>query len=97
MGNGKRFLIFLIFVIIVFIVFIPSYTRIQDLRQKNSNYEREIVQLHDMNRELAEERRLLNDDPEYLEKIAREKMGLVKEGEIIYRIESLNARMAQEQ
>ena len=38
------------------------------------------------NKKLGEERQLLENDPVYLEKVAREKMGLIKKGEVIYRI-----------
>ena len=58
----------------------------QDLRQKNLDYQNEIQVLKKKNAFLLEEKRLLEEDPEYLEKIAREKMGLIKEGEKVYRI-----------
>ena len=58
----------------------------QDLKAKNSNYERQIYDLKMKNRQLAAEKKLLDNDPVYLEKVAREKMGLIKEGEVIYRI-----------
>jgi cell division protein FtsB len=68
------------------LVFIPSFTRMNDIRQRNRDYERQINELTAKNRELKEELRLLRDDPEYLEKVAREKMGLVRDGEVIYKI-----------
>lgn len=68
------------------LLFIPSFTRMNDIRQRNRDYERQIGELTAKNRELKEELRLLRDDPEYLEKVAREKMGLVRDGEVIYKI-----------
>ena len=38
------------------------------------------------NSELRREKQLLENDPVYLEKVGREKMGLVREGEMIYRL-----------
>ena len=70
----------------ILIFFLPSYTMMQELKQKNSSYERQIYDLKMKNRQLAGEKKLLENDPVYLEKIAREKMGLIKEGEVIYRI-----------
>ncbi len=70
----------------IFIVFLPSFTKIQDLRQKNIELEQEIKRLQHQHQQLEKEKRLLVDDPVYFEKIAREKMGIAKEGEIIYRI-----------
>ena len=72
--------------IIVLIIFLPSYTKMQDLKQKNLDYKRQIEQLQQKSAELREEKRLLETDPVYLEKVAREKMGLIREGEVVYKI-----------
>lgn len=61
------------------------------MREKNREYKRQIEMLKKKNAELAEENRMLEEDPEYLEKVAREKMGLIKEGEVIYRIVPVEA------
>ncbi len=74
------------FCVIVLAVFLPSYTQVQDKKQKIKEYNARIKELRDNNIKLTEERRLLVNDPHYLEKVAREKMGLVKEGEVIYRL-----------
>ncbi len=58
----------------------------QDHRQKNSENERKIAILKEKNKKLEEEKKLLEEDPVYLERVAREKMGLVREGETIYRL-----------
>ena len=73
--------------VILLLVFLPSYQEMQDLKQKNREYELRMQELVRENAKLTEEKRLLKDDPAYLEKVAREKMGLIKEGEVIYRIE----------
>ena len=70
---------------IILVIFLPSYTRLQDLREKNASYQRQMEALKKENKELAEERRRLKD-PVYFEKIAREKMGLIKEGEVVYQL-----------
>ena len=75
-----------ILTIIVLIIFLPSYTKMQDLKQKNLDYKRQIEQLQQKSAELREEKRLLENDPVYLEKVAREKMGLIREGEVVYKI-----------
>lgn len=79
---------FWLFIIAIFllITFLPSYRAMQDLRQKNAEYDRQIKFLKSKKLELSEERRLLEEDPVYLEKVAREKMGLIREGEVIYKI-----------
>ena len=72
--------------IFVLIGFLPSYTKMQDLKQKNTDYRRQIEQLRQKSVELKEEKRRLEKDPVYLEKVAREKMGLIREGEVVYKI-----------
>ena len=74
------------FTIIVLALFLPSYTRLQDLKLLNDQYEDDIKRLEREQARLKEELRLLKEDPEYLEKVAREKMGLIREGEMIYKI-----------
>ena len=64
-------------------MFLPSYTQMQDLRQKNLTLKKQIIALKAKNKQLKEERVLLEQDPVYLEKVGREKMGLIKEGEYI--------------
>ena len=72
---------------VILIIFLPSYARLQDLKQKNAGYEKQIEELKKQNIELTEEKKRLQD-PVYLEKVAREKMGLIREGEVIYRLET---------
>ena len=75
-----------ILAIIVLVIFLPSYTKMQDLKQKNLDYKRQIEQLREKGAALREEKRLLQEDPVYLEKVAREKMGLIRQGEVVYKI-----------
>ncbi|MBL8014249.1 MAG: septum formation initiator family protein [Candidatus Omnitrophica bacterium] len=85
---------FVTFVVLILAFFLPSYTQLQDLRQKNAEYEHQIVELTKKNVALKEEKRLLKDNPDYLEKVARERMGLVKDNEVIYKFvppDQLNA------
>ena len=71
---------------VILIVFLPSYSKLQDLRQKNTDYASEISRLKKENLRLAQEKSRLEKDPVYLEKVGREKMGLVREGEVVYKI-----------
>jgi cell division protein FtsB len=67
-------------------MFLPTFTRMQDLKQKDLEYQAKINGLQQENVRLKEERRLLEEDPVYLEKVAREKMGLIKKGEVVYQL-----------
>ncbi len=71
---------------VVFVVYLPSYLQMQDLRGRNETAEKRIHDLEAENAKFAEERARLKNDPEYFEKVARARMGLIKEGEVIYKV-----------
>ena len=77
-----------LFVLTIFVlfVFLPSYTKLQDLRQKNEDYNRQIEAQKLLYTKLVEEKRRLEEDPAYLERVGREKMGLIRKGEVVYKI-----------
>jgi len=74
--------------VVTLVYFLPTFSQMQDLEKTNLDYKLKIEQLKAKNIELIEEKRKLEEDPEYLEKVAREKMGLIKEGEVLYRIKT---------
>ena len=70
----------------IFVFFMPSYLQMQELHQRNSSYDHKIRELSAENDVLQEERRRLEQDPEYLARVGREKFGIIKEDEVIYKI-----------
>ena len=82
----KRF--FWLFGILVFlsIIFLPSYTKLQELKDKGQDLEIRIKELYVENALLKEELNEVQNSPLYQEKIAREKMGVVRKGEIPIKI-----------
>ena len=82
----KNALSLFVITVIVVIVFLPSYTKMQELKQKNQEFLQRIQYLEAKNKKLEEEGRFLKNNPEYLEKVAREKMGLIRQGETVYKI-----------
>ena len=54
------------------------------MRTTNNKLKEDINRLEDENRRLKKEAGALKSDPEHIEKLARERLGLVKEGEIVY-------------
>ncbi len=81
--------LFLILVIIesLFLLFwgIKSYYTINLSQKEIRKVEEKLEQLKLENQRLKEQMNSL-EDPFYLEKMAREKLGLAKEGEIVYKI-----------
>ncbi len=82
----KNALSLFIFTVVILGLFLPSYSKMQDLKQKNEDFARRITELERKTVRLGNEKNLLETDPEYLEKVGREKMGLIREGEKVYKI-----------
>jgi len=82
----KKVLAFLGPLLLLLIIFLPGYTKLQELRDKNRALEAKIKDLQIENTLLEEEIKRLETDPVYQEKIAREKMGVVRKGEIPVKI-----------
>jgi cell division protein FtsB len=72
--------------ILLLIVFLPGYTKVQELRDTNRDLEVKIKKLYKENILLQEELKAIAEDPVYQEQMAREKMGLVRPGEIPIKI-----------
>jgi cell division protein FtsB len=81
----KAFWIFGIAVLLL-IVFLPGYTKLQELRDKNRDLQTKVKKLSIENMLLQEELKRIENDPVYQEKILREKMGVVRKGEIPVKI-----------
>jgi len=71
---------------VILVLFLPSYTKMQDLKYKNEQYKKQIEDLKKEEVLLSEEHKRLKNDPEYLEKVARERMGLIRKGETVYKV-----------
>ncbi len=76
----------LIVLAILLAVFLPGFSKHQRLLFENRSLKGKITELEKSKMNLLGEIRLLKTDPVYVEGKAREKMGVVKKGEIIYRV-----------
>ena len=72
--------------IFLLMIFLPGYTKLQELRDRNKDLETKIKRLAIENSLLQQEIKRIENDPLYQEKITREKMGVVKKGEIPVKI-----------
>ncbi|MFA5320373.1 MAG: septum formation initiator family protein [Candidatus Omnitrophota bacterium] len=81
----KAFCLFGITVFLV-ILFLPGYTRLQELKDKNRDLGVKIKRLTIENALLEEELKRIESDPMYQERLAREKLGVVRKGEIPVKI-----------
>ncbi|MDO8524939.1 MAG: septum formation initiator family protein [Candidatus Omnitrophota bacterium] len=82
-GPFRRSVNFWIIVGIAIAVFLPPFAKYQELKYKNKRLEERMENLKKENERLTEEKRLLETDINYVEKKAREKIGVVRKGEIV--------------
>ena len=73
-------------IIIIAAVFAPGYFRLRELRQLNRDLVEQIDYLVRENEDLTHRVERLENDPFYIEKTARDRMGVGREGEIRYKI-----------
>lgn len=66
-------------------VYLPTLSKYRDLKLQQDDLDAQIEKLTREVQETREERDLLKNDVEYLEKVIRGEMGLVKPGEIVYK------------
>ena len=73
-------------IVVFLILFLPGFTKMRSLQDKNSDLEDKIRRLNIENALLQQEMRKMASDPVYQERVAREKMGVVRKGEIPIKI-----------
>ena len=81
---GGFFSVYLIFSFIFGDAGIFSYFK---MHKTQGRLNHEIEELRQKNAELEKQIGLLRSDPHYIEQIAREQLGLVKDGETIYQFQ----------
>ncbi len=67
-------------------VYLPGVSKYMGLKRREKQLEEEIRRLHDQIDELRREEHLLRTDLAHFEEVVRSELGLVKPGEMIYRI-----------
>ncbi|MDD3089732.1 MAG: septum formation initiator family protein [Candidatus Omnitrophica bacterium] len=69
-------------------LFLPGYSELQKLRDQREQLKKRIKLLEVHNEGLKEELLKLKADRGYVEKKAREKLGIIEKGEVVYRAEN---------
>jgi cell division protein DivIC len=86
LGKKKIIIISFLGLALLSVIFIPGYLRIKNLNSQNRQLEQKIEEIRQANLRLEEEQQRLINDPIYLEKVAREKLGVVRKGEVVYKV-----------
>lgn len=72
--------------IILAIIFFPAYAKIQKLTMRDKVLSQKVEKLKLENERLLNENELLRTDPVYIEEMAREKLKVARDNEVIFRI-----------
>ena len=81
----KKLRLFIIILLLV-LFYLPGFARVQELKSRLRQTQIEIEEVRKRNNYLEKEIDLIKNDKDYLEIIAREKMGVVKKGETVLKI-----------
>ena len=86
--RSHRIILIAILLLVFFLtyLFISGYLDLRKVGQRLARIEEENKKLIQENKRLGEEIKALEGDSFYIEKIAREELGMVKKGEIVYEI-----------
>ena len=82
MGQKNRFKT-VIFVVILLGAFLPPFIKYQQISYKSKALDRQLKSVKEEINRLEEEKRRLETDIIYVEKKARDRIGVAKKGEII--------------
>ncbi|MFH1062410.1 MAG: septum formation initiator family protein [Candidatus Omnitrophota bacterium] len=72
--------------LIISILFFPAYSKIQKLTLRDKALSQKVEKLKIENERLAQENELLKTDLVYIEEVAREKLKVARENEVVFRI-----------
>ena len=67
-------------------IYFPTFSKYQKLREEQDRMVQELEDLQQKISALEKERTRLKSDKDYIEKIIREELGLVREGEVVYKL-----------
>lgn len=87
MRKLRTFLLIMTALVILIYLFWPNFVNLQKLLHQSKVLRDEVHRLEQENLKLQEDIYNLKHDPFYLEKTAREELGMSREDEVIYKFE----------
>ena len=86
--SGKKYKKIAIYAVIITAIFLPGTVKYCSLSIQKAQNESKLKVLIQENRRLTEENKKLKEDPVYIEKMARENLGLAKKGEVVVKFKN---------
>jgi cell division protein FtsB len=69
------------------LAFVPELRRIDEMRANLTGLQKDLAAQQLLLRQQQREEKWLNENPEYVETLARDRLGVMKPGETIYRLD----------
>lgn len=86
MKKPGAILIFVALLGVYLALLFPRLVKVNELSNRSAKLDEELKKIRVENQKLEQELRMLQSDPVYIEKVAREKFNKAKEGEIVYKV-----------
>ena len=77
---------FLIILVVLVCLYFPGFSKYMKLRRQEEKLNQDIAELTLKIEELKKEERLIKTDVDHLEQVMRKELGLVKPGEVVYKL-----------
>ena len=77
----------LVILLIISFTFLPKYTTIRELTEENEALSKRMDEVKQEIDVLKKDLQYIKEDPFYLEKVAREQLGAVRDNEVVIKIE----------
>ena len=72
--------------VLIIVLFFPTYSKVRKLKARDKALSQQVERLKTENERLAQENRMLKEDPVYIEEVARDKLKVARENEIVFRV-----------
>lgn len=90
----KQFTLKRLIIVIIFVIFVVNYIKqeitIRGIQEEMVNSQEELQELKNKNSKLESDLQKANESNDYLEKLARERLGMIQEGEKVVNSEQQN-------
>ena len=86
--SGKKYKKILLYTVLAAVIFLPGAFKQQGLNAQKAKNEAKPKVLTNENNSLAEENKKLKEDSLYIEKMARENLGLAKKDEVVVKFKN---------
>ena len=82
----KRMFFWLIILGIITVFFLPLISKRREITAKNNKVQQRLRSQQEKNKKLLEEKDKMENDPFYVEQIARQELGVIREKEVLYKV-----------